>query len=590
MRKLKQQLSKKNLSVSDASLKNWKRLNVSQTEIPDKLTKRANKLYSAKNIIPVEYFKNKTNIAILNKLYSKLCAKPVRDVIYNLALNILNTEKLIRFEKDILKTDNKYLEEILYNYGGYKYDRDLINIKLPENETDILGLIYQMFLKEGIKNKTGSYYTPQKIIQKLIKNISSDFLCLDPSCGTGSFLLELSKKITNPRKLYGIDNDETACFISKINLILRFKDDVFLPNIFHTDFLSADSFGLKFDYIATNPPWGAATPDVCRQMFPEISSKESFSYFLVKSEKLLKSSGRCAFILPESILNVALHSDIRRFILDKFSIEAIELAGKVFSGVMTDSVIIYLNKNKQNKTVKIKNKNEVFYINSDIYRKNYNGNFAILNNKDAEIIDKIYSVSHDTLSQSIWGLGIVTGNNSKHIKKNGGEKIYTGKNIHPYFISDTDNYITYARENFQQTAADSIYRAKEKLVYKFISKKLIFAYDNKQKLFLNSANILIPNIKTHSVKTSLALLNSTVFQYIYKKKFNVLKILKSNLIQLPFPIISADTKLRIENMVDEYLSDASAQTVDKLDELVFELFEIDRDVIQYIRQDVECRF
>ena len=96
-------------------------------------------------------------------------------------------------------------------------------------------------------------------------------------------------------------------------------------------------------------------------------------------------------------------------------------------------------------------------------------------------------------------------------------------------ISDSENYINYTRENFQQVAPENIYRAKEKLVYKFISKKLIFAYDNKQRLFLNSANILIPKLENYTIKDVMTFLNSTLFQYIYTKKFNELKVLKGNL-------------------------------------------------------------
>lgn len=118
-------------------------------------------------------------------------------------------------------------------------------------------------------------------------------------------------------------------------------------------------------------------------------------------------------------------------------------------------------------------------------------------------------------------------------------------------ISDSENYINYTRENFQQVAPENIYRAKEKLVYKFISKKLIFAYDNKQRLFLNSANILIPKLENYTIKNVMTFLNSTLFQYIYTKKFNELKVLKGNLTELPFPVF--DKKNTKDYLIIQYL-------------------------------------
>ena len=173
-----------------------------------------------------------------------------------------------------------------------------------------------------------------------------------------------------------------------------------------------------------------------------------------------------------------------------------------------------------------------------------------------------------TLKDSVWALGIVTGDNSRLITNNSknGEKIYSGKNISKDGISDSVRYILYDRTKFQQVAPDEVYRAKEKLVYKFVSKKLVFAYDNKQRLFLNSANILIPNIDGYSIKDVMTFLNSTLFQYIYTKKFNELKVLKGNLLELPFPVKLPDTKLT--------------------DDKIFKLYDLTKDEISYIKNTV----
>ncbi len=94
-------------------------------------------------------------------------------------------------------------------------------------------------------------------------------------------------------------------------------------------------------------------------------------------------------------------------------------------------------------------------------------------------------------------------------------------------------YLRYDRNALQQVAPDAIYRAPEKLVYKFISDKLVFAYDASGSLFLNSANILVPAIPSMSAKAVMAFLNSTLFQFVYAKLFGKVRTRKENLIELP---------------------------------------------------------
>ena len=87
-----------------------------------------------------------------------------------------------------------------------------------------------------------------------------------------------------------------------------------------------------------------------------------------------------------------------------------------------------------------------------------------------------------------------------------------------------------------------------------LSKKLVFAYDNSKSLFLNSANILIPQVSGMSIKTVLGFLNSELFQYYYQQAFGEIKILKGNLVEIPFPEIDANTNHTIECLVDDILS------------------------------------
>ena len=171
-------------------------------------------------------------------------------------------------------------------------------------------------------------------------------------------------------------------------------------------------------------------------------------------------------------------------------------------------------------------------------------------------------------------MGVITGDNKNKVKSRQGrgmEPIYTGKDIEAYTLKRPTKFIKYERSDFQQVAKDEIYRADEKLVYKFISKNLVFAYDDSKSLFLNSANILIPRIPGMSIKTVLAFLNSEMFRFLYKSLFGEIKILKGNLMELPFPEITPEMDEKLTKLVAKVLK-GNKNAVKEIDNQINKLF------------------
>ena len=140
------------------------------------------------------------------------------------------------------------------------------------------------------------------------------------------------------------------------------------------------------------------------------------------------------------------------------------------------------------------------------------------------------------------------------------------------------------KQGLQQIAPVEKYRTDEKLIYKFISNKPVFAYDNQQSLTLNSANILIPRFDNIYLKVVLALLNSTLYQFLYQKQFGSIKILRSHLEALPFPDLDTATQKRIIRQVDEILYDNADFTY--LDNFIFSIFELNKKEIKHIKRSV----
>lgn len=569
--------------ISEATVRNWEKLSVTPT---DRLQSRANKRHSVKRILPLEYFCNKGNILFVNEALDYIDEHDIdiKNFLFSLGISLLKKANLLC---------KKHVIEVLNEYDYVVIDNIVESLSVPDNEFDLLGVIYQSYLNEGKKNIIGSYYTPASVVNNMTSDISlsSEEIFLDPCCGSGAFLLSINTEF--PEQLYGIDNDEIAVMLCKINLLLKYRNHIFIPHVFCFNFLTNNEnyqrtlvLNKKFDYIYTNPPWGAMTSLV--ESIQSVTSKETFSYFFVRAFSLLKKDGIIRFLLPESILNVKVHRDIRRFILEKTRLLGITLYEELFSGVTTKYVDIQCSNNYPKKTFNVKkNSTERIVKISSIYETD-NFVFNLLSDEEVSIINLVKNKGKNSLKDSIWALGIVTGDNKRKISPiflSGMEKIYTGKEIRPYNLIPAKNFIKYDRASFQQVARDEIYRAPEKLVYKFISNKLIFAYDNSSSLFLNSANILIPKLPSMSTKTVLAFLNSELFNFMYKKLFGEVKVLKGNLIELPFPSISEKANEEIMSLVDKVL-DGDILTIKKIDDYIFTLYEFSNSQISYIRNVV----
>ena len=185
---------------------------------------------------------------------------------------------------------------------------------------------------------------------------------------------------------------------------------------------------------------------------------------------------------------------------------------------------------------------------------------------------------HDRLSHSLWALGIVTGDNKNKVKKEkaeGLEPVYAGKQVDPFKLQDESSYILFDPENFQQCAKEEFFRAPEKLIYRFIAKYPVVAYDDKQCLCLNSANILIPQLDTISVKSVAALLNSTLYHYYYSLKYSDIKVLKGNLQELPFPRLTKKQDEGLSALVSDIQSNSFSLAYQQLlDKTVYSIFGI----------------
>jgi len=115
---------------------------------------------------------------------------------------------------------------------------------------DILGDVYQGYLPPNERKQLGEFYTPKEVIDFILDSVGFTSkqnirgkLVLDPSCGSGSFLVEVAQRLiesykgaglnpSNPddaqqiingciNSIYGLDIHPFACFIAEMNLLFQ---------------------------------------------------------------------------------------------------------------------------------------------------------------------------------------------------------------------------------------------------------------------------------------------------------------------------------------------------------------------------------
>ncbi len=218
---------------------------------------------------------------------------------------------------------------------------------------ETISAIYEEFLKgDAAKKRTdGAYYTPRHLAETALHvaledryRQSADWRVLDPSCGSGIFLVamfnllseqwlqtnRLRRKVTKAQALLeilqhrirGVDIDPEACRIAAFSLYLalfeklhpmdvdEFKRNVradeFLPPLLHDenaisetppvivrgDFLSNDLplAERKFDFIIGNPPWESR------------GNKQVALHFCNRTLEFLSQDGIGCLLLPTTIL------------------------------------------------------------------------------------------------------------------------------------------------------------------------------------------------------------------------------------------------------------------------------------------------
>ena len=600
------------LSISQATAKNWIRLGKLKigsdgktfdkkyiealiSEIKsgkdNRLKSRRNKKSVSGKVLYKDYIKNNHNREIVESVLdacNQITEDELRVILANFAIQlyqqsggiVVSDYLLLEGKSDITDNDvfNSLIKDLLGNVDVSRIT--LTNIQAALNSKvqlvpleDTLGFAYISLRDLSHRKQTGAYYTPEKTVNTLIynlkncANVQNKILC-DPCCGTGNFLIGLVGNGVKTENLYGQDIDEISILITRINMFLL--DNSITKEQLYSQFVCGDTlsntFSRKFSVVLGNPPWGY---DFSKEETAYLTANyttakkkgmESYDLFIEKGMAMLEEDGYLAYVLPEAILSVNSHQQARELIVKNTAFRFVSYLGNAFSGVQCPAIILCVQKGSHGKTkgcrIGLNNKEFIINENRDVDATSFSFNMCDEEYDCLQVISSVQNAKY-LANNAKFALGIVTGNNKEYIaneKADGMEVILKGSDIFRYAMKESDNYIHFAPEKFQQVAPTEMYRAEEKLLYRFIAEVPVFTYDNQQTLSLNSCNILIPQIDGMNIKYILAILNSSVAAYFINKKYNSVKLLRSHIESLPIPMVSAEKQNDIIRKVDHIMN------------------------------------
>lgn len=278
------------------------------------------------------------------------------------------------------------------------YDFNIIPVELISN-------IYEILLGKETRDKDNAFYTPNYLVEYILDRTvtktlkeKSSFTILDPSCGSGVFLVDsyrriiqenlgeklycdddavLKRLLTN--HIYGIDINEEAIDVTIFSLyltILDYKDpktlsEFILPNLkgenlFVSDFFDEEKLksltekNIAFDYIIGNPPWGNVKTGLhmsyCKSKgFADKQQNNEISRsFVFRAKDFCTVNTICCFILHSKLLYNQKNPAVkfRKFMLKETEIsDIVELSSVrklVFENADAPAAIVAFKYNCQN--------------------------------------------------------------------------------------------------------------------------------------------------------------------------------------------------------------------------------------------------
>lgn len=306
---------------------------------------------------------------------------------------IINSIQLINIQLQKLTGQNSITISNVYplSFTTTFKESNIPYIDSSDNLFDALGKLYESTLPKNLRKDLGQFYTRDDTLINQMVSDSELFkgLILEPSCGSGLFMVHIANRIAAIMKkagntseeiltyiqknLYGNDNDLLALQITEINLLttlLPLIADALNTNpsfklnklnLTSFDFTQRDVFSKKFSLVIGNPPFVTMYGKRSRNMTEEKrayfntfdfvqnkngNNKFNMSMFFVENGlKQLEPNGQLIFILDIAFFETA-YIDLRKYIIENYYINSITKGLQAFEDVASGQIIINISNRK----------------------------------------------------------------------------------------------------------------------------------------------------------------------------------------------------------------------------------------------------
>ena len=349
-----------------------------------------------------------------------------------------------------------------------------------------------------------------------------------------------------------------------------------------------------------------------------------FALFMERSVSLIKANGYFSFIVPNTLYNTVSFKPIRKFMLERGSFHIImDLRYKVFEDAeLGGSGVFVFAKDKKRTNTKnftILTKEQFLELNfteisSDEFLKSDDYNLVInaANNKVFKKITKLKNVTELGSIIKIYQ-GIITGDNKKFLSDNPinskWKPILKGRDINKYSTKFNNTFVYYSPKDLWSNTDEKMFKVPIKIISRQTSDRLIATLDTEQYFSLDSTHVIHLLADKINIKYLLGVFNSILLNFIYQGRVQeggrvFAQVKTVNLKPLPIKIPETKTELTLHNsivelvdtMLDlnkqkqtttvseklEQLNQRIAYTDDKINKLVYELYELTEDEIKIV--------
>jgi tRNA1(Val) A37 N6-methylase TrmN6 len=350
-----------------------------------------------------------------------------------------------------------------------------------------------------------------------------------------------------------------------------------------------------FDVVIGNPPYvdiKALDPDLVKILFKLYETTENrinlYSIFIEKGYHLLKDKGFLSFINPNSILVNSSYTKIRKMLLDDMT-AIIKLPDNVFEDAIVETVIFEFRKKSNITKIKtlVYDKSEKIsavddirakFINKDNWKGTSGWNFNIYVNDDQlKILKTIPKNSVPLKDIAYFSLGITpydkyTGHTPELIESRGYHSdtrmsddykpLISGANIQRYYVlEEVSEYIKYG-DWLGAAREEKFFTEPRILVRQIVSGKpprIYAGYTDKALYYTQIGFGLIPKRDTISVKSLLAIINSSLINFYHKYSFLDLekdlfqKILIANCKMFPIQKALIENPNHFDSIIDKMI-------------------------------------